>query len=152
MDNLKKDEEADNDDDDDLSPDLAKKIKAAQQQSTATKNQKSTSNSAPSQSSIPVPTKPPKPRAEILNPSDPQLILPSSESGGVTPDASVATPTTSETQASGWRHGSKRILRSVVNVCQNLNQLLLKVVAKMFPWNRRAKRRLKVGGANEDAD
>ena len=102
----------------------------------------------------PAPTnsKLPKHRAEILDPSDPQLVIPSSQ-GGVTPNAAEATLTPPESQQpSSLRHGSKRILRSVVNVCQNLNQLLLKVVAKIFPWNRRAKRRLRVGGDVENAD
>ena len=101
-------------------------------------------------SASPIPSSPPKPNVEILDPSDPQLIVPPMEG-----DPAPSTPTTlPDSQASsGWRHGSKRILRSVVNVCQNLNQLLLKVVAKMFPWNRRARRRLKVGGSNgEDAE
>ena len=100
----------------------------------------------------PTHSKLPKHRAEILDPSNPQLVLPSSQ-GGVTPDAAEATLTPPESQQpSSLRHGSKRILRSVVNVCQNLNQLLLKVVAKIFPWNRRAKRRLRVGGDVENAD
>jgi len=49
----------------------------------------------------------------------------------------------------GWRFGAKRILGSFAGVCQRLNQLLLKVVAKVFPWNRRAKRRLR-GGADDE--
>lgn len=68
--------------------------------------------------------------AEILDPSDPQL--------------------TSVQDESGWRFGAKKILRSVVNFCQRINQLLLKVVAKVFPWNRRAKRRLKGGLGDDD--
>ena len=79
--------------------------------------------------------------------------MPSSKGGATTPDAAEATLAPPEfQQPSSLRHGSKRILRSVVNVCQNLNQLLLKVVAKIFPWNRRAKRRLRVGGDVENAD
>ena len=77
----------------------------------------------------------PKIKVEILDPSDPQLNS----------DESQLSP-----PASGWREGTKRILRSVVNVCQRVNQLILKVVAKMFPWNRRAKRRLRGVGEDED--
>ena len=53
------------------------------------------------------------------------------------------------TQVSGWRYGAKRILGSFASVCQRLNQLLLKVVAKVFPWNRRARRRLNGGSEDE---
>jgi len=106
-----------NEDDDELSPNMAKKLKAAQQQTATSKQQKSTSNNQGESPPTTLPTAPPKPRAEILDPSDPQLILPSSE-GGVTEVNSPATPTSTDSQPSGWRHGSKRILRSVVNVCQ----------------------------------
>jgi hypothetical protein len=72
--------------------------------------------------------------ADILDPSNPQLGQSDSES----------------VNKSGWRVGAKRILGSVAGVCQRLNQLLLKVVAKIFPWNRRAKRRLRGGAEDEE--
>jgi hypothetical protein len=72
----------------------------------------------------------------ILDPANPQLHLDNS------------------TQLSPWRFGAKKILSSVSSVCQRLNNLILKVVAKIFPWNRRAKRRLaaKAGADPESVD
>ena len=60
-----------------------------------------------------------------------------------------------ESEISPWKFGAKKILSSVNSVCQRLNALILKVVAKVFPWNRRAKRRLaaaKSGGDPEAVD
>jgi hypothetical protein len=79
----------------------------------------------------------PKPvQPVILDPANPQLDLDNS------------------TQLSPWKFGAKRILSSVNSVCQRLNNLILKVVAKVFPWNRRAKRRLaaKAGSDPEAVD
>ena len=51
-----------------------------------------------------------------------------------------------------WKFGAKRIMSSVNSVCQRLSNLILKVVAKVFPWNRRAKRRLAAkAGADPEA-
>ena len=69
---------------------------------------------------------------EIIDPANPQL-----------------TTTSDKVELSGLQLGAKRMLGSFANVCQRLNQLLLKVVAKVFPWNRRAKRRLKGGDEEE---
>jgi len=96
----------------------------------------------PSQPSTTAPTLPPKPaetnlvKPVILDPANPQLHLDNS------------------TQLSPWRFGAKKILSSVSSVCQRLNNLILKVVAKIFPWNRRAKRRLaaKAGTDPESVD
>ena len=83
---------------------------------------------------------------EILNPVDPQI--PSSKDISSSTSETVAESPVG-TQVSGWRYGAKRILGSFASVCQRLNQLLLKVVAKVFPWNRRARRRLNGGSEDE---
>jgi hypothetical protein len=44
------------------------------------------------------------------------------------------------------------MLSSVSGVCQRLSKLILKVVAKIFPWNRRAKRRLAAAQSGVDPD
>ena len=82
---------------------------------------------------------PAAPSIQILDPSSPNLDLNQQQE-----------QESNEISSGGWRFGAKRILGSFAGVCQRLNQLLLKVVAKVFPWNRRAKRRLKVGGADAD--
>ena len=46
------------------------------------------------------------------------------------------------------RRGFRRVLTSVSGLCKRLSTLILKVVKTIFPWNRRAKRRL----AGEDAE
>jgi hypothetical protein len=77
---------------------------------------------------------------DILDPTNPQLDLDPAASGG---------------EVSPWKFGAKKILSSVNVVCQRLNNLILKIVAKIFPWNRRAKRRLamaKSGGDPEALD
>ena len=71
----------------------------------------------------------------ILDPTNPQLEM-----------------STMTSQISPWRFGAKKILSSVSSVCQRLNNLILKVVAKIFPWNRRAKRRLAVAKAGGDPE
>ena len=81
---------------------------------------------------VSTPTTKAVPTIEILDPSSPDL----------------ETKLDEKDPKSGWRLGAKRILGSFAGVCQRLNQLLLKVVAKLFPWNRRAKRRLR--GVGED--
>ena len=78
----------------------------------------------------------------MISPIDPKLPADSKSVNDKQPSSDVT---------SGWRYGAKKILGSFAGVCQRLNQLLLKVVAKMFPWNRRARRRLQFGG-EEDAD
>jgi hypothetical protein len=104
-------------------------------------------------SSIPDPVRQVKPEEEInqksavstsaksliLDPTNPQLDL---EMSTMTSEISPA------------RFGAKKILSSVSSVCQRLNNLILKVVSKVFPWNRRARRRLaaaKSGGDPEAA-
>ena len=72
--------------------------------------------------------------------------MPSKTANSESPEVLVSSPAVS----GGWRYGAKRILGSFASVCQRLNQLLLKVVAKIFPWNRRARRRLTVGGGGDD--
>ena len=84
---------------------------------------------------------------EILNPVDPQI--PSSKDISSSTSETVEESPVVGTQVSGWRYGAKRILGSFASVCQRLNQLLLKVVAKVFPWNRRARRRLNGGSEDE---
>ena len=81
------------------------------------------------------------PSIQILDPSSPNLD-----------DLNQQEQDSNAISSGGWRFGAKRILGSFAGVCQRLNQLLLKVVAKVFPWNRRAKRRLKVGGADADEE
>ena len=82
---------------------------------------------------------PAAPSIQILDPSSPNLDLNQQQE-----------QESNEISSGGWRFGAKRILGSFAGVCQRLNQLLLKVVAKVFPWNRRAKRRLRVGGADDE--
>ncbi len=85
----------------------------------------------------PVETKPDQP--VILDPTNPQLDVNQSISSETSP----------------WKFGAKKVLSSVSGVCQRLNNLILKVVAKVFPWNRRAKRRLAMAtkpGDPEDLD
>jgi len=90
-----------------------------------------------------------KPRVELLDPSNPELKPSAVATADKTADPASADldinapPGNNDVTGGGWRFGTKRILRSVVSVCQRVNQLILKVVAKIFPWNRRAKRRLK---------
>merc|ERR1711963_664657 len=108
--------------------------------------------SVPKPSVTPVPsTKPAKSggdfTVEILNPVDPQI--PSSKDISSSTSETVEESPVVGTQVSGWRYGAKRILGSFASVCQRLNQLLLKVVAKVFPWNRRARRRLNGGSEDE---
>ena len=86
---------------------------------------------------VSTPTTKAVPTIEILDPSSPEL----EKLEGNNSEKDLASK-------SGWRLGAKRILGSFASVCQRLNQLLLKVVAKLFPWNRRAKRRLR--GVGED--
>ena len=82
---------------------------------------------------------PAAPSIQILDPSSPNLD-----------DLNQQEQENNAISSGGWRFGAKRILGSFAGVCQRLNQLLLKVVAKVFPWNRRAKRRLRVGGADDE--
>ena len=52
---------------------------------------------------------------------------------------------------SGWKLGTKRMLTSLSSMFGKANSLLLKVVATIFPWNRRARRRLaNIGDENDD--
>ena len=46
--------------------------------------------------------------------------------------------------------GVKRILGSLSSLFGKVNSLLLKVVATIFPWNRRARRRLANIGEEDD--
>ena len=71
----------------------------------------------------------------ILDPTNPQLEM-----------------STMTSEISPLRFGAKKILSSVSSVCQRLNNLILKVVAKVFPWNRRARRRLAVAKAGGDPE
>ena len=48
------------------------------------------------------------------------------------------------------RRGFRRVLTSVSGLCKRLSTLILKVVKTIFPWNRRAKRRLAGGGEDEE--
>ena len=54
-----------------------------------------------------------------------------------------------ETSSSGWKYGASKILRKTSGMLQRLSTLLLKIVKTIFPWNRRAKRRL-AGGEDEE--
>lgn len=54
------------------------------------------------------------------------------------------------TNESRWRFGLRRILGKSSQMLQKLNTLLLKVVTTIFPWNRRAKRRLYEGAEGHD--
>jgi len=49
-----------------------------------------------------------------------------------------------------WKRGTKKFLGSLSGMFQKLNTLLLKVVTKIFPWNRRARRRLIDGDEEEE--
>ena len=51
---------------------------------------------------------------------------------------------------SGWKLGTKRMLASLSSMFGKTNSLLLKVVATIFPWNRRARRRLANIGDEDD--
>jgi len=50
------------------------------------------------------------------------------------------------------RRGFRRVLTSVSGLCKRVSTLILKVVKTIFPWNRRAKRRLASGGGVEDEE
>jgi len=133
-------------DDDELSNALAKRLKIAQQiqpskttiTTTKSKSGTTTSTTTGGGGGQQQPIK-----VELLNPIDPQIP---SKTATNSPESSTSPV------LSGWRYGAKRILGSFASVCQRLNQLLLKVVAKIFPWNRRARRRLTVGGGGGDDD
>ena len=51
---------------------------------------------------------------------------------------------------SGIKLGTKRILGSLSSMFGKVNSLLLKVVATIFPWNRRARRRLANIGEDDE--
>ncbi len=69
----------------------------------------------------------------ILDPNDPDLDGPEDKN------------------VSCWRKGAKKLLNRTSGLLQRLSQLLLKVVKTIFPWNRRAKRRLEEN-SSEDED
>ena len=51
------------------------------------------------------------------------------------------------------RRGFRRILTSVSGLCKRVSTLILKVVKTIFPWNRRARRRLaNAGNGVEDEE
>ncbi len=75
---------------------------------------------------------------EIIDPDNPEI-----------PSSSVEDP---PPQESRWRRGFRRVLTSVAGVCKRLSKLILKVVKTIFPWNRRAKRRLAAGDGAADDD
>ena len=68
---------------------------------------------------------------DILDPNDPS----------VEPD---------KLEASGWKFGAKRILNKTAGMFKKLSTLLLKIVKTIFPWNRRARRRLSDGEDEEE--
>jgi len=72
----------------------------------------------------------------------------------VTTTTDTTTSTLNETgseddQDSGKVTGAKRLLGSVRTLLDNTSKLLVRLVSRMFPWNRRARRRL--AGEEDDA-
>ncbi|XP_059097197.1 titin-like [Tigriopus californicus] len=93
---------------------------------------------------------------DILNPHDPDIpLIPANLAEGNFSEDSPATNSpksgsNEEADPPGrWRVGVKRVLGSLAGMTARLKTLLLKVVTTVFPWNRRAKRRL-TGGDGED--
>jgi hypothetical protein len=77
---------------------------------------------------------------EILDPASPNLAL----------DRPSDVVTVSEPEGGGLRHGARRLLSSVSGLFRRTSGLLVRVVATVFPWNRRARRRLDENNAGED--
>ena len=99
----------------------------------------------------PEPTKPAQPAA-AAQPTQPKAVEPKPVQPVILDPANPRLDLDNSTQLSPWKFGAKRILSSVNSVCQRLSNLILKVVAKVFPWNRRAKRRLAAkAGADPEA-
>lgn len=82
----------------------------------------------------------------ILDPANPILPITTEETS--TSEATIG-DTTIEGSGS-LKRGTKKFLGSLSGMFQKLNTLLLKVVAKIFPWNRRARRRLHGDSAEDD--
>ena len=51
---------------------------------------------------------------------------------------------------SSWRFGLRKVLSKTSGLCSKVSTLILRVVKTIFPWNRRAKRRLQGEGAEDD--
>ena len=47
-------------------------------------------------------------------------------------------------------HGTKRLLSSVRNLLDVSSKIIVKLVYKIFPWNRRARRRVMGDGEDEE--
>ena len=69
-------------------------------------------------------------------------------------DKSVADNVDRPPQEEGrMRRGFRRVLTSVSGLCKRVSTLILKVVKTIFPWNRRARRRLaNAGNGVEDEE
>eukprot|EP00095_Tigriopus_kingsejongensis_P012501 maker-scaffold221_size251850-snap-gene-1.9 protein:Tk12501 transcript:maker-scaffold221_size251850-snap-gene-1.9-mRNA-1 annotation:"hypothetical protein" len=90
---------------------------------------------------------------DILDPHDPNPLggetNHSEESPNTLTDSKESDTELQESKPSRWRVGFKKILGSLAGMTSKLNTLLLKVVSTIFPWNRRAKKRLARGDDEE---
>lgn len=94
------------------------------------------------------PKKSGNPKVEILDPADPTFGQQQQSEAAPASEEEVAAAARPPPK-SPWRHGFKRILGSVSGLCNKVSTLMLKFVSTVFPWNRRAKRRLQGGDDDE---
>ena len=57
---------------------------------------------------------------------------------------------TSDTNTTNTMLGTKKLLSSVRNLLDVSSKVIVKLVYKIFPWNRRARRRVMGDGAEEE--
>ena len=55
-----------------------------------------------------------------------------------------------ETNTNTTMHGTKKLLSSVRNLLDVSSKVIVKLVYKIFPWNRRARRRVMGDGEEEE--
>merc|ERR1712154_438271 len=64
-------------------------------------------------------------------------------------DMSTSPDTNNKTDSADVTHGIKKILSSTKTLLERLSKVLVKLVHKIFPWNRRARRRV-MGDGDDD--
>ena len=105
----------------------------------------------PTSEPVPEPSCVPPPKIVILDPDNPQLSADGQLLSTADPGQVLCEEGAEDSKQSRWKVGFKKVLGSLSGLTGKLNTLILKFVSTVFPWNRRAKRRLAgIGAEDED--
>ena len=91
-------------------------------------------------------------RQTVINPNTKSTSAPVSKEDIIVPQPSTTTKETEPPQNSTTpvSHGTKRLLASIKGLLDRTSKVLVKVVHRIFPWNRRARRRVMGDGEDDE--